>query len=75
LGTMRSKHKYRQKPLHQQSPDELRAQAEARFTKTEQPKAHAPLAVREYREAEQVLRERTARLRAERLARQTIGKQ
>jgi hypothetical protein len=71
---MRSKYKYRQKPLHQLTPDELRAQAETRFRKAEQQKAAAPLAVREYREAEQVLRERTARLRAERLARETPGK-
>ena len=44
---MRSKHKYRQKPLHQLSPDELRAQAETRFRKTEQQKIDAPLAMRE----------------------------
>jgi hypothetical protein len=72
---MRSKFKYRQKPLHQLTPDELRAQAEIRFRKAEQQKADAPLATREYREAEQVLRDRTARLRAERLARETSGKQ
>ena len=54
---MRSKYKYRQKPLHQLTPDELRAQAETRF-----------------RKAEQVLRERTAQLRAERLAREGSGK-
>jgi hypothetical protein len=71
---MRSKHKYRQKPLHQLTPDELRAQAEARFSKIEQPLANAPPAMREYREAEQVLRDRTARLRAERLAREATGK-
>ena len=70
---MRSKFKYRQKPLHQLTPDELRAQAETRFRKAEQQKA-APLAVREYREAEQVLRDRTARLRAERLAREGPAK-
>ena len=69
---MRSK--YRQKPLHQLTPDELRARADARFKTVEQQKADAPLAVREYREAEQTLRERTARLRAERLARETPDK-
>jgi hypothetical protein len=72
---MRSKHKYRQEPLHQLSPDELRAQAETRFRKTEQQKIDAPLAMREYREAEQSLRDRTAQLRAERLARDIPGKQ
>jgi hypothetical protein len=71
---MRSKYKDRQKPLHQLTPDELRAHAESRFRNTEQQKANAPLAVREYREAEQVLRDRTAQLRAERLARETSDK-
>jgi hypothetical protein len=71
---MRSKYKDRQKPLHQLTPDELRAQAEARFRKAQQQKADAPLAMREYREAEQVLRDRIARLRAERLARETSDK-
>jgi hypothetical protein len=71
---MRSKYKDRQKPLHQLTPDELRAQAETRFRKAEQQKADAPPAMREYREAEQMLRDRTARLRAERLARQTSDK-
>ena len=72
MSTIRSKH--RQAPLHQLTPDELRARAEARFKAVEQQKAVAPVAVREYREAEQVLRDRTARLRAERLAREAAGK-
>ena len=37
-------------------------------------KADAPVAMREYREAEQALRDRTAKLRAERLAREATQK-
>ena len=73
---MRSKRtKHWQKPLHELSPDELRARNEARTLRAEQQKADAPVAMREYREAEQVLRDRTARLRAERLAREATDKQ
>jgi hypothetical protein len=66
--------KNRQKPLHEASPEELRAIAEERFKQRELQKADAPVATREYRAAEQVLRDRTAKLRAERLARDAAKK-
>jgi hypothetical protein len=64
----------RQKPLHEASPEELRAIAEERFKKRELQKADAPVAMREYRDAEQALRDRTAKLRAERRAREAAKK-
>jgi hypothetical protein len=54
----------------QESVSELRARAEATFKARHEQKQPAPLAVREYHEAEQALRDRTAKLRAERLARE-----
>ena len=66
--------KFRQRPLHQLNAEELRARAEARFKALEKQKADAPLAMREYREAEQAQRDKIAKLRAERLARDTPGK-
>jgi hypothetical protein len=66
---------HRQKPLHQASPEEeLRAIAEERFKQRELQKADAPVAMREYRDAEQALRDKTAKLRAERLARESAKK-
>jgi hypothetical protein len=43
--------------------------AEERFKRRELQKVDEPVAMREYREAEQALRDGTAKLRAERLAR------
>jgi len=63
------KSKFRQDPLHQLTPAELRARAEARAEYLAKQKAEAPVAMREYREAEQTLRDKTAKLRALRLAR------
>jgi hypothetical protein len=59
----------RQKPLHQWTPEELKARAEASFKSREQQKLDAPLAMREYREAERTTLDRMMKLRAERLAR------
>jgi hypothetical protein len=61
--------KYRQTPVYQLTDAQLRAQAEARFKKRQEMKADTPLAMREYREGEQALRDRMIKLRAERLAR------
>ena len=49
----------------------LKAQAEATFKVREAQKADAPVAAREYREAEYETQKKTDRLRAERLARNT----
>ena len=49
--------------------DSLRARAEAAFKVRHQQKKAAPVAVREYREAEQAERDKVQRLREERLAR------
>jgi hypothetical protein len=49
---------------------ELRARAEATFRARHEQALQAPVAVREYREAEQALRDRAAKLRAERLERE-----
>jgi hypothetical protein len=63
------KGKFRQSPLHQLTPAELRDRAEARAEYLAKQKAEAPVAMREYREAEQTLRDKTAKLRAQRFAR------
>jgi hypothetical protein len=65
---MHSKH--RQKPVRQLTETEARKQAEARLRRLDELKADAPVAMREYRQGEQKLRERTAKLRAERLVRE-----
>ena len=68
------KSKFRQNPLHQLTPAEQRARAEARAEYLAKQKAEAPVAMREYREAEQTLRDKTAKLRAQRLAREAVEK-
>jgi hypothetical protein len=68
------KSKFRQSPLHQLTPAALRARAEARAEYLAKQKAEAPVAMREYREAEQTLRDKTAKLRALRLARDAVEK-
>jgi hypothetical protein len=62
--------KFRQSPLHEKTPEELRARAEQTAARKEQHKIDAPMAMKEYREAEQALRDRTSKLRGERLARE-----
>ena len=57
------------RPSHQPSAKEMRARAEASLKRREEQKIDGPKAMREYRDAEQAVRDRTARLRAERLAR------
>jgi hypothetical protein len=47
-----------------------RARAEATFKVREDQKQQAPVAMKEYRQAEQARREQTAKLRAQRLARE-----
>jgi len=54
---------------HPKDRDSLRARAEATFKVRHQQKQDAPVAMREYREAEQAERDKTRRLRQERLAR------
>jgi hypothetical protein len=49
--------------------DSLRARAEAAFKMRHQQKQKAPVAMREYREAEQAERDKMRRLREERIAR------
>jgi hypothetical protein len=68
------KGKFRQSPVHELTPDELRARAEARVINLEKQKADAPVAMREYRDAEQAARDKTAKLRALRLAREAAEK-
>ena len=60
-------YKNRQKPLHEQTPEELRALAESRF-KARELKPDSSTALREYREAEQAAISRMMQLRAKRLA-------
>jgi hypothetical protein len=62
--------KFRQSPLHEKTPEELRARAEQMAARKEQHKLDAPMAMKEYREAEQALRDRTSKLRGERLERE-----
>ena len=71
---LRKHSRFRQKPIHESTPEELQARAEARVKQLQLQKADAPVAMREYREAEQALRDRTAKLRAERLAREATQK-
>ena len=52
--------------------DSRRARAEAVFKVRHQQKHDAPVAMREYREAEQAERDKTRRLREERLARNKV---
>jgi hypothetical protein len=68
------KGKFRQSPVHELTPDEMRARAEARVINLEKQKADAPVAMREYRDAEQAARDKTAKLRALRLAREAAEK-
>ena len=49
---------------------EVRARAEARFRIRDQQAADAPKAVQDYRAAQEAIRERTRKLREERLARE-----
>jgi hypothetical protein len=68
------KGKFRQSPVHELTPEELRVRAETRLINLEKQKADAPVAMREYRDAEQAARDRTAKLRAQRLAREAAEK-
>ena len=52
----------------------LRARAEAAFKARHEQAHQAPVATREYRQAEQDARDRTAKLRAERVAREGVDK-
>lgn len=54
--------------------EESKARAQATLKRCEEHKIDAPKAMREYRNAEQALRDRTATLRAERLARESAAK-
>jgi hypothetical protein len=55
------------------TPKQIRERAEARLKLKERQKADAPVALQQYRAAEQALRDRTAALRAQRLAREAAG--
>jgi hypothetical protein len=55
--------------MMQKEVDRLRARAEAAFEVRHQKKQDTPIAMREYREAEQAERDKMLRLREERLAR------
>jgi len=61
-------------PSRELSAQELKQRAEANFKRRQEQAIDAPLAMQEYREAQQAVRDRTARLRAERLAREASGK-
>ena len=52
---------------------EERDRAEARFKAREAQKLDAPIATREYHDAQEAVRRRTRQLRAERLARERAG--
>ena len=60
----------RQQPLGKLSPQELKAQAEARFKVRTEQATDKPKAMREYRANEQAQRDQMAKLRAERLSRE-----
>ena len=70
---MRSK-QFRQRPLSEATPWDLKARAQAQFKARAELAADKPLATREYRAAEQAQRDLTAKLRTERLAREAKGK-
>jgi len=61
----------RRKP---RSPEEMKARAERKAKLVELRNVEAPRAVAEYRAAEEAMRQKTARLRTERLARQAMTK-
>jgi hypothetical protein len=56
-------------------PERARSQAEAAFKRKEDARVEGVEAMEEYRAAERAMREKTARLRALRLARQQASKQ
>ena len=56
------------------SPEEKKARAERKAKLVELRNVEAPRAVAEYRAAEEAMRQKTARLRTERLARQAMTK-
>jgi hypothetical protein len=60
----------RRLPIPELTAKELQAQAAARLKRREEQQADAPIAMRQYREAEQAVLDRMAQLRAERLARE-----
>jgi hypothetical protein len=62
-------------PKSQKTLSELRARTEATFKARHQQQIQAPIARREYLEAEQAIRDRTAKLREERLKRDAATKQ
>jgi len=62
---------FRQPPLRDQSPEAKKARAEASFKRKAEHKIEAPKAMQEYRSAEQSKRDQMAKLRSERLARQS----
>jgi phosphoserine phosphatase len=69
---MKSSRKF---PLAKEPTDaELRERAQRRIKIAEAQRKDAPLAMKEYREAEEAVRERTAKLRAARLAREAALK-
>ena len=61
-------------PARELTSQDLKARAQASFKRREEHKIDAPKAMLEYRNAEQALRDRTAALRAERLARESAAK-
>ena len=61
--------------VHNMQSKEDRARAEARFKAHQHRKAHAPIATQEYRAQEEAVRNRTQRLREERLAREAAQPQ
>jgi hypothetical protein len=64
----------RSPPAREPASQDLKARARASFKRREEHKIDAPKAMLEYRNAEQALRDRTAALRAERLARESAAK-
>jgi len=59
--------------MDQNEVDRLRARSEAAFQARHQQKQEAPVAMREYREAEQAERDKIRRLREERIARNKLS--
>jgi hypothetical protein len=59
---------------HEQPSDEARERAEALVKRRQEFKADEPLAMQEYRAAEKAIRDRTARLREQRLVREAAKK-
>jgi hypothetical protein len=61
-----------QRPIRELTPEEEKVRIEERNTARHALATDAPIAVKDYRDAEQQVRDRTAKLRSERRAREAV---